>query len=234
MTSPHQTPSSFPAWISVMPSSVRGLFVGVVGLLSFAVPSLAAAGAMSHEYYSRGRSPYGSNLYLSQQAHYARTTTLAEVSQGSADGVKASEGGDYRGHALQTSLGFEHFRFLQTGLFYSNATTSAAGGTGDGFSGHEFGAEARIVLTSPVVNVGLGGGAYLTRKEMERGLAHTSLQGSGYRGVVDFTYFCSPRVSLLASVSQSVETLSNRTSGAAVGKVEARSLRAGGGIAIWL
>jgi hypothetical protein len=203
-------------------------------VLSLAVPNFAAAGAMSHEYYSRGRSPYGSNLYLSQQAHYARTTTQAEVSSASAEGGTLAESGDFRGHALQTSLGFEHFRFLQTGLFYSNANTSSAGGGGDGFSGHEFGAEARIVLTSPVVNVGLGGGAYLTRKEMERGLARSALQGNGFRAGVDFTYFCSPRVSLVGSVSQSVELLSNRSSGAAVGKVEARSLRAGGGLAIWL
>lgn len=214
--------------------SLWGRLAFLTWLVAMALPTVAQAGSMSHEYYSRGRSPYGSHFYVSQQAHYMRSNTLADAWAEASDGGSSGVTGDYRGHALQTSLGFEHFRFVQTGLFYSNANISSVEGNGDGFSGHEFGAEARIVLTSPVVNVGLGGGAFLTRKEMERGLERSSLHGTGYRAGLDFTYFVSPRVSLVASVAQSVEQLANRSRDAVVQKVDARSMRAGGGIAIWL
>jgi hypothetical protein len=207
------------------------MHLGLLILLAF--PALARAG-MTHEYYSRGRSPYGSNMYLSQQAHYARTSVLATPGADHRDAGAPATPHEFRGYSLQTAVGFEHFRFLQTGLTYANAHADSVSGGRDAFAGHEFGAEARIVLTSPVANVGLGGGAYVTKKDLARGLEKYALQGQGYKAGLEFTYFCSPRVSLVASASQHVETLSDRSRGTAVGKAQAQSTRLGGGIAIWL
>jgi|GEM_PF-620752 len=201
------------------------------------VPALASTNAlalnMSHEYYSRNRSPYGSNVYLSQQAMYARTTTTLGATQAK-PGAGVPTSADYRGYALQTSVGLEHFRFLQTGLFYSNTNVTGSGHRDRTLNGHDFGAEAKIVLTSPVVNVGLGGGAYLTKKDYALGLQNGSLSGSGYRAGLEFTYFAASNVSLQLSGVQIVETLADKSQTAAYSKLSAKGLRIGGGLAIWL
>lgn len=210
-------------------------WTGFLALLvvSFLLPSLAQGYTMSHEYHSRARGPYGANVYVSQQAQYARTLTLTEGSNPKA-GTAIPEKGDYRGHALQTSVGIEHFRFLQTGIFYSNSDVKAATGQARDLRGHELGAEARIVLSSPVVNVGLGGGAYLTRKDYSLGLERGSLQGNGHKIGLDFIYFASSRVSLVLSGAQLTEKLSDKSASGAFTRLGATGYRVGGGLTIWL
>lgn len=212
------------------PAPWVGMAAALVGTLA---PSVALAYPMSHESYSRGRAPYGSTMYLSQQAQYARTLTVVQEGR-PAKGEAAPTGEDYRGYALQTSVGFEHFRFLQTGLFYSNSNTHGASARDRGLAGHEVGAEARVVLSSPVVNVGLGGGAYLAQKEYALGVRRGTLSGAGYKAGVEFQYFASSRVSLVASGSQQVETLSDKSKDGLYARVGAKTLRVGGGLAIWL
>lgn len=209
--------------------------VGLAGLAAalVVVPSVAPAYPMSHESYSRGRAPYGSTMYLSQQAQFARTLTVVQEGRPAA-GEAAAAGEDYRGYALQTSVGFEHFRFLQTGLFYSNSNTHGVSARDRGLSGHEMGAEARVVLGSPVVNVGLGGGAYLAQKDYALGARRGTLSGAGYKAGLEFQYFASSRVSLLASGSQQVESLSDKSKDGHYARVGAKTLRVGGGVAIWL
>jgi hypothetical protein len=215
--------------------SFRTAILSLVAGLAAAglAPDRADAYPMSHETRSRSRAPYGSNMYLSQQAHFARTLTVVEESR-PAKGEAAPTGTDYRGYALQTSVGFEHFRFLQTGLFYANSNTNGVGARDRSLGGHEAGVEARVVLTSPVVNVGLGGGAYLAKRDYALGIHRGTLTGTGYKAGIEFSYFASSRVSLVVSGAQQVEKLSDKSSDGLYGRLAAKSLRVGGGLAIWL
>jgi hypothetical protein len=204
-------------------------FALVAAFLSLvSLPVQAYGYSMNHEYYSRSRSPIGSNVYLSQQAFYNRSSLFNESGKWAPSELK--------GYSLTTSAGLEHFRFLQTGLFYSNANLK--GRSDDGLlmnlEGHEFGVEGRVVLSSPVVNVGLGGGAYLTKKDHVFGLERQGLQGSGYKAGLDFGYFLSPRVSLLFSGFQHQEKISRKEGAKETSRNEVKSVRLGGGIALWL
>ncbi|MCA2958858.1 MAG: hypothetical protein IOD12_01305, partial [Silvanigrellales bacterium] len=60
MSTKHPSQATLQAPLFGFLVSARSGLAGLLGVLSLAVPNFAAAGAMSHEYYSRGRSPYGS------------------------------------------------------------------------------------------------------------------------------------------------------------------------------
>ena len=224
----------------------------LTGLFSLLATAEAFAYSMSHEYYSRNRPLYGSNVYMSQQVQYVRTTAdvVAAVAAGVAprtapglnlsDAAKLNGDGEnlvkesLTGHSLNAAVGMEHFRFLQTGIFYSNVQQTGAKNRGFELRGHEAGGEAKIVLHSPVVNVVLGGGVFATNTVVQNGSPRTTLTGTGYRGGVDFAYFASSNINLVFSVTAVQVVLTDKSGNADVKSINVNSTRAGGGIIVWL
>ena len=191
---------------------------------AFIYPAAAYAYAVNHEYNWRGHSPFGSGVYLTQQAQYERSI----VHFGKAEKL------DFRGLSLHSAIGMEHFRFLQTGLFYNNISGKEKSNSADLWQGHEVGAEAKIVLSSPIVNVSLLGGALLSRKDYQLNFKRGSLQGNGGRGGIEFSYFASSKVSLVFSAVQQTENLSSNSAGSTNEKVTTQSTRLGAGLSLWL
>lgn len=207
------------------------LFASLLWLVSQA----AYAFSVKHDYNSRMRPYYGSNVYLTQQVHYASTQAVAGTTAAqSPGGVASSREGRFGGYALHTGMGLEHFRFLQTGLFYNHVQLSNVRSSLNELRGQEYGVEAKLVLSSPVANVILGGGMFLANATYSDGLQRAALRGSGSRAGVELAYQASSNVSLILSGASVVESFKDASGKADFSGVSAKSTRIGGGISLWL
>lgn len=203
---------------------------------AFSIESVAHAYSLSHDYYSRYRPAYGGNVYVSQQVQYGRTSAdvkvKSDVSNIEAENIASKK--DFSGYVLQSAVGLEHFRFLHTGVYYSNAQESNVKGQFGELKGHEAGGEVKIVLKSPVANVVLGGGMFYANKSLIEGAHRIHLTGEGYKASVELSYFTSSNVSLVVSGIQVIESLHDKSKEQRVSSLSVKSTRAGAGINIWL
>ena len=178
----------------------------------------ANAFANSHDFYNKARSADLTRVYLGAQAQYANAVMTTEY--GNSD--------KWSGNALQLSAGFEHFKFLQTGLLYNQVSVKQDSLTV--MSTNEYGAEGRVILSSPVINIGLSGAALLSSGALNSGTSHTSLNGRGIKLGVEAIYWASPRINLIVTAGQTNMNyaMDSNTS------VSSKQMRAGLGIAIRL
>jgi hypothetical protein len=197
-------------------------------LAALFLSSQAHAYSLMHEYNYRSRTPAGSIAYLNQTVFGSRSQVLS--SSGHLTESLASR--DFRGFTLQGSFGLENWRFLQTGLTYSHLQSSLGNSRGTSLQGHEFGAESKLVLSSPIFNVSLGGAYFGVSKTFLNGLSNAQLTGAGYRLQTDFSYFFSPRLSWVVSGMMQKEELSSETN-AELKDLSLKSYRAGAGLSIW-
>lgn len=199
--------------------------------------SVAYGYSMTHDYYSRYRPQYGSNVYLSQQLQYGRSDATVEHRKTGIEPAASSvpsNSTNFNGYVLNSSVGLEHFRFLHTGLFYSNVQQTSVKTSTVDLRGHEAGAEVKLVLQSPVANVMVGGGIFYASQVYGESLARHNLTGSGYKASLEVAYFASSNVSLVVSGNRVVESLRDKSEQQSVRALSVNSDRVGAGINIWL
>ena len=180
---------------------------------------------LTHDYYNRFRSPYKYNLYLSQQVNAART----EVELGGTSGTQ-----QLNGNGLQLSAGMEHFRFIQTGAFFSTTQMQGADNSHNELRLVDSGADVKMVMSTPVSNVVVGGAAVYSRANLDFDGERVALNGAGYRGIFELSYFASTQVSLVLSASHTVTSYSGKNGKGEVIKPVGRTSRLGAGLTVWL
>lgn len=195
-------------------------------ILSIIIAKSAFAYSYSHEYYSRSRPTYGAGVYLGSQAQL----NSAKVSGASPESDAGFQ--KFSGYALHTEAGLEHFRFIQTGVFFNHSQLSDNSNAIHDLRIQEYGAETRIVLTSPVVNIGLNGGAFMASAVHTNGLERSQLSGSGFKGGVDFIYCAASNVNLILTVASYTQSLKDKSGAASA--ISVRSNRIGAGLSLWL
>lgn len=195
----------------------------------FSLKSVAFGYSLSHDYYNRYRPQYGNNVYLTQQLMGGQTDAVAAPrGNGNASKSKLS------GMVLHTGIGMEHFRFIQTGIFYSNVQQTDVKSAVNDLRGHEAGAELKMVLQSPVANFIVGGGAFYGSQVFAQELQRTNVAGTGYKASLEVAYFASSNVGLLLSANRVVGSLRDKSEQNPVKDVSVTSNRVGAGINIWL
>jgi|1048.fasta_scaffold37191_1 hypothetical protein len=180
---------------------------------------------LTHDYYNRFRSPYKYNLYLSQQVNAART----DVDLG---GTSVTQ--QLNGNGLQLSAGMEHFRFIQTGAFFSTTQMQGSDNSRNELRLVDSGADVKMVMSTPVSNVVVGGAAVYSRANLDLDGERVALNGAGYRGIFELSYFASTQVSLVLSASHTVTSYSGKNSKGDVIKPLGRTSRIGAGLTVWL
>jgi hypothetical protein len=201
----------------------------VLQLMVFAVSLYSGIPAfgyqLTHDYYNRFRSPYKYNLYLSQQVNAAQ----AEVK------VPAAGGGQkFTGNGLQLAAGMEHFRFIQTGAFFSTTQMQNPDISANEMRMVDSGVDAKMVMSTPLSNIVVGGAAVYSRANLNLEDEKVGLNGAGYRGSFEISYFASTQVSLVLSATHTVTNYSGKNAkGESVSPV-ARTSRVGAGLTVWL
>lgn len=180
---------------------------------------------LTHDYYNRFRSPYKYNLYLAQQVNAAQS----QVSIPGADGEQK-----FTGNGLQLSAGMEHFRFIQTGAFFSTTQLQNADNSHNELRLVDSGFDAKMVMSTPVSNIIVGGAAVYSRANMSVGDERLTLNGAGYRGTFEVSYFASTQVSLVLSATHTVSTYSGKNSKGEEVKPIGKTSRLGAGLTVWL
>jgi hypothetical protein len=215
---------------------MKPIFKAILAGLSFGISANAVADTFEHDYFSKARSPYSSNLYLTNQISYDQTrfdkVTKSEGAEGK-NNDSAQNDTKYQGQTFQASLGVEHFRFLQTGLNFAHSQLTLGSDKRASLQGQELGAHLKIILSSPVLNVALMGGPHLSQKTYINREETGVLQGAGYSGGVELVRFVSAKVSLFITASMTKEDLQKSSGSAGIEKVKSVSNRLGGGFSLW-
>lgn len=206
-------------------------------LVSLAGSSAAFGMGMDHNYYNKMRPAYQKNFYLLQQVQAVSSKVDPSLREGqslsSQYGIsEASQ--RHRGYSLQTSVGWEHMRFLKTGMFATLSDQTDRKNRMNGLTGQEFGAEARFILTSPIVNLSLGGAYFGSNKKYVNESKQVSLWGQGTRYSLELDYFVANNVNLVASASLVNEKLADSGSDAFVKSMKVAGQRYGAGLCLWL
>lgn len=195
----------------------------VLGVVAW-VATPAYGYQMTHDYYNRFRSPYKNNIYLAQQAHMARGDL----------GTTAGSAERFDGYGLQLSAGLEHFRFIQTGAFFSSTNLSATEGSGNEARMVDTGGEAKMVMSTPVSNIVVGGAAVVSRAHLNIGGERLVVSGTGFRGTFEISYYASSQVALVFGASHTMSNYSGKNSKGETVKPTARTSRVGAGLTVWL
>lgn len=181
---------------------------------------------LTHDYYNRFRSPYKYNLYLAQQVNAAQAD-LAMPSAGN-DGLK------YTGNGLQLAAGMEHFRFIQTGAFFSTSQLQNPDKAQHELRLVDTGFDVKMVMSTPVTNIIVGGAAVYSRANVNSAGEQLLLNGAGYRGIFEMSYFASQQVSLVLSASHTVSNYSGKNSKGELIRPVGKASRIGAGLTVWL
>jgi hypothetical protein len=180
---------------------------------------------LTHDYYNRFRSPYKYNLYLTQQVNAAQ----AEVK------LSGFEGGQkFSGNGLQLAAGMEHFRFIQTGAFFGTTQMQNSDKSSNEMRMTDSGVDAKMVMSTPVSNIIVGGAAVYSRANLNLEDEKVGLNGAGYRGSFEISYFASTQVSLVLSATHTVTNYSGKNSKGETVSPVARTSRLGAGLTVWL
>ncbi|MFZ9520550.1 MAG: hypothetical protein ACO3A4_08745 [Silvanigrellaceae bacterium] len=180
---------------------------------------------LTHDYYNRFRSPYKYNLYLSQQVSAAQSDVALDNSPSSQR---------LAGNGLQLSAGMEHFRFIQTGGFFSTTQLQGTENSRNELRLVDSGVDLKMVMSTPVSNVIVGGAAVYSRANLDVDGERLALNGAGYRGLFELSYFASTQVSLFLSASHTVTSYSGKNGKGDAIKPVARTSRVGAGLTVWL
>ena len=179
---------------------------------------------MNHDYYNRFRSPYKNNVYLSQQANMARSeVTLSEVGAQRFDG-----------YGLQLSAGMEHFRFIQTGAFFSTTQLSNPDVAADELRMIDSGFETKMVMSTPVSNIIVGGAGVVSRANLNLNGERIAVSGTGVRGTFEVSYYASTQVALVFGANHTITNYSGKNSKGESVKPISRTSRLGAGLTVWL
>ncbi|NBO37900.1 hypothetical protein EBU99_04880 [bacterium] len=181
---------------------------------------------MTHDYYNRFRSPYKNNVYLSQQVHAAQS----DVSLGSENASSQR----MNGYGLQLSAGLEHFRFIQTGAFFSTTQMNNPEIGGNELRQVDTGVETRMVMSTPVSNIVVGGAAVVSRANLNIENERLALSGAGFRGIFEISYYASTQVSLVLGANHTIANFSGKNSKGEAVKPVTRTTRLGAGLTVWL
>lgn len=182
---------------------------------------------LTHDYYNRFRSPYKYNLYLAQQVNAAQAD-FSLPSAGTAGLMK------YTGNGLQLGAGMEHFRFIQTGAFFSTSQLQNSEKSQHELRLVDTGFDAKMVMSTPVSNIIIGGAAVYSRANVNSGGEQLVLNGAGYRGIFEVSYFASQQVSLVLSASHTVSNYSGKNSKGELVRPVGKASRLGAGLTVWL
>lgn len=179
---------------------------------------------MSHDYYNRFRSPYKNNVYLSQQANMARSD------------VSVTDAGAQRfdGYGLQLSAGMEHFRFIQTGAFFSTSQLSNPDVAADELRMIESGFETKMVMSTPVSNIIVGGAGVVSRANLNLNGERIAVSGTGVRGTFEVSHYASTQVALVFGASHTITNYSGKNIKGDSMKPVSRTSRLGAGLTVWL
>ncbi|NBW83062.1 hypothetical protein EBR21_15035, partial [bacterium] len=96
------------------------------------------------------------------------------------------------------------------------------------------GADVKMVMSTPVSNVVVGGAAVYSRANLDFDGERVALNGAGYRGIFELSYFASTQVSLVLSASHTVTSYSGKNGKGEVIKPVGRTSRLGAGLTVWL
>jgi hypothetical protein len=188
--------------------------------------SLPAFGyQLTHDYYNRFRSPYRYNLYLSQQVNAAQ----GDLKTNSADG-----GQKFSGNGLQLAAGMEHFRFIQTGAFFATTQMQNPDKSANEMRMVDSGVDAKMVMSTPLSNIVVGGAAVYSRANLNLEGEKVGLNGAGYRGSFEISYYASAQVSLVLSATHTVTNYTGKNSKGESLSPIARTSRVGAGLTVWL
>lgn len=180
---------------------------------------------LTHDYYNRFRSPYKYNLYLAQQVNAAQSQIALPDNGGEQK---------FTGNGLQLSAGMEHFRFIQTGAFFSTTQLQNPDSAGSELRLVDSGFDAKMVMSTPVSNIIVGGAAVYSRANMTVGDERLTLNGAGYRGTFEISYFASTQVSLVLSATHTVSNYSGKNRKGELVKPVGKTSRLGAGLTVWL
>ncbi|MBM3381927.1 MAG: hypothetical protein FJY29_05745 [Betaproteobacteria bacterium] len=178
----------------------------------------------THDYYNRFRSPYRNNVYLSQQVNMARSD------------VNTGEGAAQRfdGYGLQLSAGLEHFRFIQTGAFFSTSQLNNNDNAANEMRMIDSGIETKMVMSTPVSNIIVGAAGVISRANLNIDGERLAASGTGIRGSFEVSYFASSQVSLVVGASHTMSKYSGKNGKGVEVKPESRTTRLGAGLTVWL
>lgn len=179
---------------------------------------------MTHDYYNRFRSPYRNNVYLSQQVHAVRGDL----------GLKDDSLSRFDGYGLQLSAGMEHFRFIQTGAFFATTQLNDVDVAGNEARMVDTGFEAKMVMSTPVSNIIVGGAGMASRAHLNIDGERVAVTGTGVRGSFEVSYFASNQVSLVFGASHSIMNYSGKSGSGEALKPVSQITRAGVGLTVWL
>ncbi len=212
------------------------LLLAAVVLSSFATE--AKAFTTSHQYHTQNRPLYTRNVYFSQQVQFEKSRfNLATSTAGlnlTEDTPSKAKPVDFSGYALRSGVGVEHFRFLQTGVFYSNLNSSQSNQKRTELRGHEVGAETAVVLVSPVGNLSIGGGYFMSFLDYNTLEKANSFKGNGWEISAQAQYFVARNVNLVASAKRLNQSFSSTGSIKTESAPTLESTRLGVGVSVWL
>jgi hypothetical protein len=197
-------------------------FFAVIAVIWGVNPALGYE--MTHDYYNRFRSPYRNNVYLSQQVHAVR----AEL------GLKSDDLSRYEGYGLQLSAGLEHFRFIQTGAFFSTTQINDSNRSSNEARMLDSGFEAKMVMSTPVSNIIVGGAGVASRTHLNIDGERLAVSGTGVRGSFEVSYYASTQVSLVFGASHSLMNYTGKNANGETVKPVSQVTRAGVGLTVWL
>jgi hypothetical protein len=197
-------------------------FFAVIAVIWGVNPALGYE--MTHDYYNRFRSPYRNNVYLSQQVHAVR----GEM------GLSKDSVNRYDGYGLQLSAGIEHFRFVQTGAFFSTTQMSDPDAASNEARMVDTGFEAKMVMSTPVSNIIVGGAGIASRAHLNINGERIAVSGTGVRGSFEVSYYASAQVSLVFGASHSIMNYTGKGANGESLKPVSQVSRAGVGLTVWL
>jgi hypothetical protein len=151
-------------------------------------------------------------------------------------GLSAEEGDRrvWRGYAFRNTIGMELMKFIQFSISHSFLNLRSKANSLENLRGSRLMGETRLVFSSPIGNVEVGGGVIGSRMEYQMKLDNADYLGSGVYYSLGLNYFFSQRVSLFGGGKIIKENLVRNGGSSKIENIKTETSNIGLGFSIWL
>lgn len=197
----------------------------LLGLATAAVTCVASPARADHEAVNETRP--SAVMFLSQSLEGESTNYHILGAADNRDDVR------WRGFGVRTGFGFDLFRALEFGFHHTLVNSRSQDDSLENLKGSRFSAESKIILTSPIVNVEVGGGVSTSRLDYQRHEDTATVSGEGSYLSLSANRFLASNLSLFGYVHQGHEQLERSGGTDIVESLKGTSVAGGAGIDVW-
>jgi hypothetical protein len=192
--------------------------------------------ANSHSYINNYRSGIYNHVFVQQsvEGEFGSYSTKGTRIGESGAGESYSEGQDWKGYGIGTSVGLEVMKFIQFSLGHTFVNMQHKDDRLESLSGSRLNAGLKLVFGAPIFNLEVGTGLTGSRLDYQKQLENASFYGSGLYNEISLNHYMSSQISVYFSAKLANEHLARTAGSSSVKDMDTSTTLMGAGVRIWL